>query len=44
MQFIIVLNIIPIVLDFAVDETWSDPDGWWRALEVGFVACFSSSL
>uniref|UniRef100_F7ABC0 Cyclic nucleotide-binding domain-containing protein n=1 Tax=Ciona intestinalis TaxID=7719 RepID=F7ABC0_CIOIN len=34
MQCIIIINIVPIVLDFMVDETWENVDSWWLALQV----------
>ncbi|XP_078490642.1 sperm-specific sodium:proton exchanger-like [Ciona intestinalis] len=34
MQCIIIINIVPIILDFIVDETWENVDSWWLALQL----------
>nr|CAB3266352.1 sodium/hydrogen exchanger 10-like [Phallusia mammillata] len=34
MQCIVILNIIPISLDFVVDETWADVEKWWLWLQI----------
>lgn len=34
MQFIIVLNVVPIAFDFAVDETWENETKWSDVLKV----------
>lgn len=37
MQIIVVINIIPISMDFIIDETYPDADDWFVALQVTLV-------
>ncbi|XP_076825235.1 sperm-specific sodium:proton exchanger-like [Clavelina lepadiformis] len=43
MQCVIITNVVPIVLDFVVDETWENTEDWWLALQlvnIGFIIIY----